>query len=122
MKAIITAIQLVGLTFALLLACSSPSSNGNSSGFSAAACKTDVCAAEAKKCTWANNDAKYLSCLTDCDTLAIFYASCPKEASTLYACANLGVNVDCATGKGTGCIAEQQQLTTCIQGFFDGGN
>jgi hypothetical protein len=121
MKAIITVIQLVGTAVALQVACSSTPSNGNNAGFSAEACKADTCGAEAKACSWGNNDPKYLSCRSDCDTLGVFNTSCPKQASALYACANLGANVDCTTGKGTGCVAEQQQLLTCVQGV-DGGN
>jgi hypothetical protein len=119
MKANVTAILLVWTAFALFLACSSTPSNGAGAGFTPAACKADTCGAEAKKCGWGNSDAKYLGCLSDCDALGVINASCPKDAAALYACASLGAKVDCTTGKGTGCDAEEQQVATCLQ--VDGG-
>ena len=126
MKAMITAIRLAGAAFALLVACSSTSSKGRpgdssdaSVVFTAAACKAGTCGAEAKICGWGSSDAMYLGCLSDCDSLGIIYAVCPKQAAALYTCANLGSKVDCTTGKGTGCNAEEQQVATCVQ--VDGG-
>ena len=95
--------------------------DGASVKFTAAACKADTCGAEAKICGWGSSDAKYLGCLSDCDSLGIISARCPKEAAALYACASLGAKVDCTTGKGTGCTAEEQQVATCLQSG-DGGN
>jgi hypothetical protein len=95
--------------------------DGASVGFTTAACKADTCSAEAKICGWGSSDAKYLGCLSDCDTLGILNARCPEKAAALYACASLGAKVDCTTGKGTGCAAEEQQLAACLMGG-DGGS
>jgi len=142
MKATITVLQLAGTAFALLVACSSTPSTGDAgrefeggdisgaiadgadaagAGFTAAACKADTCTAEATKCGWGSSDAKYLGCLSDCDLLGTLNARCPLEAAALYACASLGAKVDCTTGKGTGCNAEEQQVATCLQ-RGDGGS
>jgi hypothetical protein len=83
-------------------------------------CKNDTCGAEAKICGWVNNDAKYAGCLTDCVSLGTISELCPKQAAALYTCANLGSKVDCTTGKGTGCNAQEQQLATCVES--DGGS
>ena len=127
MKATILFLHLAGAALSLLVSCSNTPSKGGSGAndasaeFTAEACKTDTCGAEAKICGWTNSDAKYLGCLSDCDSLGMINTVCPKEAEALYACANLGANVDCTTGKGTGCDAELQKLTTCVQSV-DGGS
>ncbi len=125
MKVTISTLHLAETALVFLAACSNTPSNGGDvakdagTEFTAEACKTETCGAEAKICGWTNSDAKYLGCLSDCDALGIINAICPKEAEALYACANRGANVDCTTGKGTGCDAEVQSLTTCAQ--RDGG-
>jgi hypothetical protein len=142
MKATTTVFHRAGTAFALLLACScTPSTeksggrfdgggadglvaaraDGASVGFTAAACKADTCTAEATKCGWGNSDAKYLGCLSDCDNLGFANARCPDQAAALYTCASLGAKVDCTTGKGTGCSAEEQQVVTCMQARDGGG-
>jgi hypothetical protein len=140
MKTTSIAFPFAELSLALLLACSGPSATGKSGGseggadgvvpdgtdgsgvvFTVAGCKADTCGAEATKCGWGNSDAKYLGCLSDCEVLGMLYLRCPETASTLYACASLGEKVDCTTGKGTGCDAEEQALASCLP-IPDGGS
>jgi hypothetical protein len=92
----------------------SATTDGPSTAFSVAGCQADTCGAEAAKCGWGSSDAKYLGCLGDCVLLGAAYLSCPAEVTTLYTCASLGAKVDCTTGKGTGCSAEEAALAPCI--------
>jgi hypothetical protein len=83
-------------------------------GFTVAGCQSDTCGAEAAKCGWGSSDAKYLGCLRDCAVLGTAYSSCPEVVNALYTCASLGAKVDCTTGKGTGCSAEEAALAPCL--------
>jgi hypothetical protein len=115
-----------GLGVAVLLACGGSSSKrdagspeGGTDGagnleFTVAGCKADTCGAEVKICGWTSSDAKYLGCLSDCENLGKISLRCPAEAAALYACAALGAKVDCTSGKGTGCDAEEQTLGSCL--------
>jgi hypothetical protein len=88
-------------------------------GFTVAGCKADTCGAEARLCGWGTSDAKYLGCLADCEILGVASTRCPDKAAALYGCASLGAKVDCTTGKGTGCDAEEAQARACV--LIDGG-
>jgi len=132
------AFYLAELSLVLLLACGDSSGKrdaGRSDGagdavvpsgadaasveFTVAGCKADTCGAEATICGWNSSDAKYVGCLSDCEILGQLTVRCPEKAAALYACASLGAKVDCTTGKGTGCDAEEQALGACL--LADGG-
>jgi len=123
--------NLAQLSVALLLACSSPASKGKSPGsqggpdaglaFTVAACKADTCGTEATKCSWDGGAPKYAGCISDCELLGSVYLVCPEKVSALYTCAAQGTKVDCTTGKGAGCSAEEQAVASCLQ-TADAGN
>jgi hypothetical protein len=117
--------ELAYLSVALLVACSGSPSKSTSPGpdagaFTVAACKADTCGTEAAKCSWGTAEPKYTGCLADCENLGVVDRVCPEQVSALYACAAKGTKVDCTTGKGTGCSAEEQALVACAT--FDAGN
>ncbi len=125
MKPAIPSLSLAGAALSLLVSCSSSSSKGDHRGdasavFTVESCKAETCGNEAQVCNWTTSNEKYRGCLTDCENLGTISTVCPKEAQAIYACADLGANVDCTTGKGTGCEVELQNLTACLQGA-DGG-
>lgn len=112
----VSLLPLASAALSLLLSCSGSSSKKDAGAvFTVESCKTDTCGAEAQICSWTSSDAKYLGCLTDCENLGKIGIACPKEAQALYACADLGANVDCTAGKGKGCEAELENLTACLQ-------
>jgi hypothetical protein len=134
MKRTIATFLVVQLLSSSLLACSESSKRGNAErldgatdgllpstrdgsnqGFSVDKCQSDTCGAEAAKCGWDAGEPKYLGCLNDCALLGTAYTQCSEGVTALYACASLGEKVDCTTGMGTGCNAEELAVAACLQ-------